>query len=207
MRGVPSLITDTRKKVFTEVARLAYEGEDYTRIGELPYKIVPGDQAVHRTSIFLERAIVGERIRLAMGLPLQPVHEHMLISDNVEDSAVAEKYYEPPLINIIPYACNACPTKQYKVTEHCQNCLAQSCKKVCPKNAISTINGRSYIDPQKCIRCGKCEAACPYNAIVFLERPCQKAGPRSTTTSAYPAECAWWSAPSARSSIRDRSSR
>ncbi len=175
MRGVPSLITDTRKKVFTEVARLAYEGEDYTRIGELPYKIVPGDQAVHRTSIFLERAIVGERIRLAMGLPLQPVHEHMLISDNVEDSAVAEKYYEPPLINIIPYACNACPTKQYKVTEHCQNCLAQSCKKVCRKNAISTINGRSYIDPQKCIRCGKCEAACPYNAIVFLERPCQKA--------------------------------
>jgi [FeFe] hydrogenase (group B1/B3) len=175
MRGIPSLITDTRKSVFTEVARLSYEGGDYTRIEELPYKIVPGDQAVHRASIFLERAIVGERIRLAMGLPLQPVHEHTLISDNVEDSAVAEKYYDPPLINIIPFACNACPTKQYKVTESCQNCLAQSCQKVCPKGAVSTVNGKSHVDTAKCVRCGKCAGACDYNAIILLERPCQKA--------------------------------
>ena len=29
MRGVPSLITDIRKKVFTEVARMAYSGQGY----------------------------------------------------------------------------------------------------------------------------------------------------------------------------------
>ena len=29
MRGIPSLITEIRKKVFTEVARMAYSG-DYT---------------------------------------------------------------------------------------------------------------------------------------------------------------------------------
>ena len=28
MRGIPSLITDIRKKVFTEVARMAYNGGD-----------------------------------------------------------------------------------------------------------------------------------------------------------------------------------
>jgi ferredoxin-like protein FixX len=183
MRGIPSLITDTRKSVFTEVARLSYEGGDYTRIEELPYKIFPGDQAVHRASIFLERAIVGERIRLAMGLPLQPVHEHTLISDNVEDSAVAEKYYDPPLINIIPFACNACPTKQYKVTESCQNCLAQSSQKVCPKGAVSTVNGKSHVDTAKCVRCGKCAGACDYNAIILLERPCQKACGRAQRAS------------------------
>lgn len=44
MRGIPSLITDIRKKVFTEVARMAYSGEDYTMAEELPYRIVPGDQ-------------------------------------------------------------------------------------------------------------------------------------------------------------------
>ena len=27
MRGIPSLITDIRKKVFTEVARMAYSGD------------------------------------------------------------------------------------------------------------------------------------------------------------------------------------
>ena len=30
MRGTPSLITDIRKNVFTEVARMAYAGGDYT---------------------------------------------------------------------------------------------------------------------------------------------------------------------------------
>jgi len=46
---------------------------------------------------------------------------------------------------------------------------------VCPKDAISFKNNRSYIDLDKCIRCGKCAKACPYNAIVHLQRPCQSA--------------------------------
>ena len=67
MRGIPSLITDIRKKVFTEVARMAYEGNGYEKVDELPYIIVPGDQPMHRESVFLERAIASERVRLAMG--------------------------------------------------------------------------------------------------------------------------------------------
>ena len=42
MRGIPSLITDIRKNVFTEVARMAYAGGDYTQAEDLPYRIVPG---------------------------------------------------------------------------------------------------------------------------------------------------------------------
>ena len=37
MRGIPSLITDIRKNVFTEVARMAYAGGDYTNAEDLPY--------------------------------------------------------------------------------------------------------------------------------------------------------------------------
>ena len=51
MRGIPSLITDIRKNVFTEVARMAYNGGDYTQAEDLPFKIVPGDQPLHRESI------------------------------------------------------------------------------------------------------------------------------------------------------------
>ncbi len=172
MRGIPSLITDIRKKVFTEVARMAYDGGDYTKAEDLPYVIVPGDQPLHRESIFLERAIAGERVRLAMGLGIRPVQTRSLMTEGMDAAAVAEAYYEPPLVNIIPYACHACPTNQYKVSNYCQNCLARSCEKVCPKGAISIRNNRSYIDLEKCIRCGKCEKACPYNAIVHLQRPC-----------------------------------
>ena len=175
MRGIPSLITDIRKKVFTEVARMAYSGEGYGAAEELPYIIVPGDQPLHRESVFLERAIASERVRLAMGLNLRPIQTRHLMTEGMDHAAIAEQYYEPPLINIIPYACHACPTNQYRVTENCQNCLAASCQKVCPRGAISFVNGKSYIDQAKCIKCGKCATACPYNAIIHMERPCQAA--------------------------------
>ena len=175
MRGIPSLITDIRKKVFTEVARMAYAGNGYEGVDELPYIIVPGDQPLHRESVFLERAIASERVRLAMGLNIRPIQTRHLMTEGMDNATVAEQYYEPPLINIIPYACHACPTNQYRVTDSCQNCLAASCQKVCPKDAISFVNGKSCIDPDKCIKCGKCEKACPYHAIIHLERPCQAA--------------------------------
>ena len=175
MRGIPSLITDIRKKVFTEVARMAYSGKGYEGVDELPYIIVPGDRPLHRESVFLERAIASERVRVAMGLNMRPIQSRHLLTEGMDAAAVAQQYYEPPLINIIPYACHACPTNQYRVTESCQNCLAASCQKVCPKDAISFVNGKSYIDPDKCIKCGKCAKACPYHAIIHLERPCQNA--------------------------------
>ena len=172
MRGYESFVTNVRKQVFTEVARLAYEGGDYARMEEIPYKIVPGEIASHRESIFLERAIAGERVRLAMGLPLRPITELRPLSEGVNESAVAEKYYDPPLINIIQYACHACPTKQVRVSDLCQGCLSRSCHQVCPKDAVTFVHGKSVIDQSKCIKCGKCADACPYHAIIKLERPC-----------------------------------
>ncbi|WP_392397058.1 [Fe-Fe] hydrogenase large subunit C-terminal domain-containing protein, partial [Ruminococcus bicirculans (ex Wegman et al. 2014)] len=176
MRGIYSSVTDIRRKVFTEVARLAYEEGDYAeKIAELPYKIVPGSKAVYRESIFLERAIVEERLRLAIGLPLRPIEEHKSVADGIEESAIAEKYYDPPLVNIIKFACNGCPETHYHVTDCCQGCLAHPCQEVCPKGAITIKHGKSVIDQSKCIKCGRCQSVCPYNAINKMERPCARA--------------------------------
>lgn len=176
MRGIYSTVTDLRRKVFTNVAKLAYDGENIPeKLSDLPYKIIPGEDAVYRESIFLERAIVEERLRLAMGLPLRSMAEHNSVSDGVEASVIAEKYYDPPLVNIIKFACNACPEAHYHVTDCCQGCLAHPCKEVCPKGAIEIIHGKSVIDQSKCIKCGRCQGVCPYNAINKMERPCAKA--------------------------------
>ena len=84
MRGVHTFINDIRRQVFTEVARLAFEGGDYAEaIEHLPYQIIPGEVAKHRHNIFLERAIVSERLRLAIGLPLRDVGDYVPTGANI----------------------------------------------------------------------------------------------------------------------------
>lgn len=175
MRGLYSSKTKIRNQIFTEVARFAYEGGDYSKFENLPYEIIPGEISTYRESIFLERAIVGERLRLAMGLPLLPVSKQAPISTGVEKSMIDEKVYDPPLINIIKFACHKCAEKRVVVTDGCQGCLEHPCTEVCPKGAISIVHGKSHIDDEKCIKCGKCQGACPYNAIIKQERPCAAA--------------------------------
>ncbi|MBR6615944.1 MAG: 4Fe-4S dicluster domain-containing protein [Lachnospiraceae bacterium] len=176
MRGIETRIKEIRHRIFREVARMAYHTEwpIDKRIEELPYKIIPGEIGNFRHDVFLERAIVGERLRLAMGLPCRKASEHALLSANIEDADKPETYYTPPLINVIKFACNACPEKKVMVTEACQRCLAHPCSEVCPTGAVSlnTNTGRSVIDQEKCIQCGQCVKVCQYHAIIKQERPC-----------------------------------
>lgn len=177
MRGIYTSVTDIRRRVFTEVARLSYEGQNYAEeVARLPYKIIPGEVNSFRNSIFLERAIVSERIRLAMGLPLRSIDEQAPINAGMENSIIAQKYYDPPLVNIIKFACNTCPEKHVEVSNLCRGCLAHPCVDVCPKDALTfTPGGQTVIDQDKCIKCGKCVDVCPYHAIVKMERPCAAA--------------------------------
>lgn len=141
MRGVETRIQEIRHRIFREVARMAYHTEWPVdkRIEELPYKIIPGEVGNFRNDVFLERAIVGERLRLAMGLPCRNASEHAPVSDNIEAADRAETYYTPPLINVIKFACNACKEKRVHVTDGCQGCLAHPCVEVCPKELLPWI--------------------------------------------------------------------
>ncbi len=177
MRGIYTSVNDIRKRVFAEIAKLSYEYQDgdLSQMEMIPYRIIPGEVSTYRESVFLERAIVEERERLAMGLPARKASEHAPVSLGAEECVKPEKYYQPPLINVIKFACHKCPDNVIKVTDACQGCLAHPCKEICPKGAITLKNGRSEIDPDKCVKCNKCITVCPYNAIMHMERPCAKA--------------------------------
>ena len=113
MRGIYTSVNDLRKRVYEEVARLSYEYKegDLAKMEAIPYKIIPGEVSVYRDSVFLERAIVRERMRLAMGLDLRSAADQAPVSYRAEECVKEEKYYEPPLINIIKFACHSCPRK------------------------------------------------------------------------------------------------
>ena len=175
MKGIKTRKSILRRMVFSKVANFAYTNGDKEDFIRIPYEVLPGEDANYRNDIFLERAIFSERLRAAMGMPLRDAGEFSPIIANWEEADTGNHYYTPPLINVIKFACNACPEKRVFVTNGCQGCIEHPCKEVCPKKAISMINGRSVIDQDKCIKCGKCTEACPYNAIIKQERPCTKA--------------------------------
>lgn len=176
MRGIYTPVTQIRRQVFKKVAELAFSYDsDFSHIDELPYEIIKGEVASYRESVFKERAIVAERIRLASGLSVRAADEHAPLSRDFKQAISTSRVYEAPLINVIPFACNACDETSYLVTNNCRNCLAHPCTSACPVKAVSIVDGRSIIDKEKCVRCGRCAESCPYDAIIKYDRPCAHA--------------------------------
>ena len=141
-------------KVLREVARLAWNDTLLENVLDIPKTIVPGNTPTMRCCVYKERAILGERVRLAMG--------------GTKDN--------PNVIEVIGIACDECPMGGYDVTNACRGCLAHRCKDACRFGAISfDQNHVAHIDKSKCKECGACARACPYTAIISRKRPCENA--------------------------------
>ncbi len=82
MRGLRTPVSDLRKSIFTEVAKIAYEADSANlndAVEAVPYTVCPGDVPTYRESIYRERAIAAERVRLAMGMSLHHrINRYML---------------------------------------------------------------------------------------------------------------------------------
>ena len=153
-------IRDLKHDIATEVCKLAWEGAltDENR-EKIVFKISPVPKPEYRCCVDKERAIVRERIRLASGLNADVTN----CTKNV--------------VQVIKPACDDCPTSTYSVTDNCRFCLGRACINSCRFGAITKGEKRMQIDPTKCKECGMCAKACPYGAIIHLERPCKKVCP------------------------------
>ena len=159
-------LINIRRQVFAKIAKMAYDGTDLSKLEKSSFEILPGEVAIYRDSIFRERAIVDERLRLTMGLDVRKPTEYHRVTDGISEADVDETQFVEPLVNVITFACEACPTKSFYVTDNCRKCLAHPCTNVCPTNAVSIGKDRAIIDQDKCIKCGACMEACAFHAIV-----------------------------------------
>ena len=154
MRKFDTKVQHLKYKVLREVAKQAWNDTLLENVLEIPKTIVPGKTSTMRCCVYKERAILSERVRIAMGGDKE----------------------NPNVIEVIDIACDECPAAGFEVTDSCRGCLAHRCEDVCKRGAISfDHNHVAHIDKSKCVECGQCAKVCPYSAIVNRKRPCQNA--------------------------------
>lgn len=152
IRKFDTKVQHLKYKVLREVARHAWSDTLLENVLEIPQTIVPGKTPTMRCCVYKERAILTERVKIAMGGDKE----------------------NPNIIEVIDIACDECPAAGYEVTDSCRGCLAHRCEDVCRRGAISfDHNHVAHIDKTKCVECGQCAKVCPYFAIVNRKRPCQ----------------------------------
>ena len=152
MRKFDTKVQHLKYKVLREVARESWNGTLLENVLDIPKKIIPGKTPTMRCCVYKERAVLGERVKIAMG-------------GDKENSNVIE---------VIDIACDECPASGFEVTASCRGCLAHRCEDVCKRGAITfDSNHVAHIDKSKCIQCGACAKVCPYSAIIDRKRPCQ----------------------------------
>ncbi|MDO5559017.1 MAG: 4Fe-4S dicluster domain-containing protein [Oscillospiraceae bacterium] len=154
MKKFDTQVQYLKYKILRDVAKHAFDDQLINCYTDIPKSIVKGPNSTMRCCIYKERAIVEERVNLALG-----GHKE-----------------NPNVIEVIDIACDECPVSGYIVTDSCRGCIAHRCEDACSRGAISfDSNQKATIDKEKCIECGKCASVCPYSAITSHKRPCERA--------------------------------
>lgn len=154
MRKFDTKVQYLKYKVLREVAKHSWDDTLIENLWDIPKTISPGKEPTMRCCVYKERAILSQRVKMAMG---------------------GDKS-NPNIIEVIDIACDECPAAGYEVTDSCRGCLAHRCEDACKKGAISfDHNHVAHIDKSKCVECGQCAKVCPFFAIINRKRPCQSA--------------------------------
>lgn len=155
MRIFDTNVQELKYKVLMEVAYQTWLGNDsFAVFNEIANEIVKKGEPPMSCCIYKDRAIVAERIRIALG-------------GNKDN---------PNVIQVIDIACDECPEAGHTVTDLCRGCVAHRCADACKLGAIYFDDEQmAHIDKSKCVECGKCADVCPYSAIANFKRPCERA--------------------------------
>lgn len=97
--------------VLREVAKLAYRDElTPQRIMEIAPRIIPEGKPMFRCCIYKERAIINERVSMALG--------------GDEDGTV---------VGVLPIACDECPVDGIQVSNACRGALRTAARITAPR--------------------------------------------------------------------------
>jgi len=140
MRIFDTYVQKLKYKVLTELARQTWVGNDaFSVFNDIANQVVKKGEPTMSCCIYKDRAIVAERIRIALG-------------GKKEDHNV---------IQVIDIACDECPVAGHVVTDLCRGCVAHACVDACKLGAITVdSHQKAEIDKSKCVD------KCPFGATL-----------------------------------------
>ncbi len=166
-----------KKEILIRLINAFYEENFVESARGIPYDMRPkGFNVEYRCCIYKERAIIKDRIVADLGFSIGELDDRTSLIEYAK-KALEREEPEKNCLTLLDTACKGCTPNRVFVTDLCQGCVARPCQSACKFGAISMHDGKSFIDKDKCKNCKMCIPACPYNAIVKIEVPCEQACP------------------------------
>ena len=167
-----------RRELMIRVVRDFTGGRLEETIDRIPILLRPKNAPFSRCCLYHDRAVLKYRLMALLGCRLEDEDdESKPLSAYLSEALAADLSIEGEPLTVASAGCSGCPESRVVVTSNCRGCFARPCLFSCPKGAITVENQQSRIDYDKCVKCGRCEKACPFNAITRTVVPCESACP------------------------------
>ena len=159
-----------RRKLMIRLVRAFDAGTLRDELDRMPIELRPKDGEHSRWCIYRDRAILKYRLMAILGISVEDeTDETKMLKEYFDDKAEGRQTEKPESpLSVCGPACSGCPDAKVVSTSNCRGCFARPCVYNCPKKAISIVNGRSFINQELCIKCGKCVSACPMGLEPYL---------------------------------------
>ncbi len=169
-----------RQRLLTKLISLWNENQLVEKIDRVPIEFSPRNAQVRgRCCIHKERAVWKYKSLPLLGYDMHDETDELTPLSDYARKALERNKVKDNIMCVIDEACSSCVRTNYDITNLCRGCVARACEHACPKGAIEfdpeTSQGR--INHKICISCGKCYAACPYHAVVYIPVPCEESCP------------------------------
>lgn len=174
-----------RRELILKIVKAFDAGELEDELDRIAIRLRPKDGDSSRCCVYHDRAVLKYRLMALLGVSVEDERDEAktlkeYYAELLAEMTAAKTPQELAPVNALSVcgpACSGCPSAKVISTPNCRGCFARPCVYSCPKRAIEIVDGKSRIDESKCIKCGKCIAACPYHAIVKTTVPCEEACP------------------------------
>ena len=174
-----------RRELILKIVKAFDAGELEDELDRIAIRLRPKDGDSSRCCVYHDRAVLKYRLMALLGVSVEDERDEAktlkeYYAELLAEMTAAKTPQELAPVNALSVcgpACSGCSSAKVISTPNCRGCFARPCVYSCPKRAIEIVDGKSRIDESKCIKCGKCIAACPYHAIVKTTVPCEEACP------------------------------